>query len=307
MVDLDADRAQAVASRFGADDWTTSVEEAATLIDAAVVATPPASHAPIAVSLFQAGIDVLLEKPLASSAEGARQIAAAAAANDRVACVGLTRRHWHATRWLAGFLDSGARDEVEFFDWREGFGFGWPAETDYFIRSDDAGGGAFMDMGSHSIDLMLIWFGEAARVMYFDDNFGGVEADCELYVRMKSGAAGFVELSRTRELRNSVLVTGRGWSIEVPDVYGNELRGRPARILRQTFGGLRGDQLPQQTLPDLYVAQLEHFADAITRRATPEETLGDAVASLELIDACYRDRHALEMSWVAPGAEAAVP
>jgi predicted dehydrogenase len=298
VVDAEPSRAREVGERFGAARHTSDLAEAAELIDRAVVATPPGSHAPIAETLLAEGIHVLLEKPMATSGEEGRRIAAAAEASGSVVCVGLTRRHWHASRWLAAFMDAGARAEVEFFDWREGFGFGWPAETDYFIRNDDGGGGALLDMGSHTVDLMLMWFGEVARFSYFDDNFGGVEADCEIHLTTKAGAAGFVELSRTRQLRSSVLIQGRGWRIEVPDVYANELRAQPSSVLRQEFVGLRGDRLPAQTLPDLYVSQLEHFFAAIARGAGPAETLGDAIASLDLMSACYASRRPLELSWV---------
>src|SRR5919108_4478985 len=156
VVDAEPSRAQEVGERFGAARHTSDLAEAAELIDRAVVATPPGSHAPIAETLLAQGVHVLLEKPMATSGEEGRRIAAAAEASGGVVCVGLTRRHWHATRWLAAFLDAGARAEVEFFDWREGFGFGWPAETDHFIRNEDGGGGALLDMGSHTIGLMLM-------------------------------------------------------------------------------------------------------------------------------------------------------
>jgi len=66
ICDADADRARAAAELFGARYWTTQVEDLATMgIDCAVVATPhDAHHGPVAL-LLDAGVDVLVEKPMA--------------------------------------------------------------------------------------------------------------------------------------------------------------------------------------------------------------------------------------------------
>ena len=60
--------------------------------DAAVVATPTTTHAAVAVPLLEAGIDVLVEKPIAATREDAERIVAAAEANGRVLQVGHVER-----------------------------------------------------------------------------------------------------------------------------------------------------------------------------------------------------------------------
>src|SRR2546423_512035 len=211
-VDNNLERARSFAAEFGAERSTAELGELPELADCAIVSTPPASHAPVGCALLEQGVHTLIEKPLATSPEEGMQIAAAARAGGSVVWVGLMRRHWHATRWLEAFLDSGARSEVRSFDCREGWGFEWPAESDYFLRRD-AAGGVLLDMGSYVLDLVLAWFGQVADLSYRDDDYGGVEADCELRLRMESGAAGFVELSRTRVLSNAIHIEGPGWRV----------------------------------------------------------------------------------------------
>ena len=64
------------------------------------------------------------------------------------------------------------------------------------------------DIGVHVLDTLLWWTGDVARIRYADDNMGGVEADCEMQLDMVSGAAGYVELSRTRDLSNRCYLKG---------------------------------------------------------------------------------------------------
>ena len=60
--------------------------------DAVLIATPPATHAGLALAAIEAGCHVLVEKPLATSAADARAVITAAAARGRRLAVGFNRR-----------------------------------------------------------------------------------------------------------------------------------------------------------------------------------------------------------------------
>jgi hypothetical protein len=48
------------------------------------------------------------------------------------------------------------------------------------------------------VHILLIflygWLGDIEEYEYYDDSYGGVEADCKLHLILKSGAKGIVEL-----------------------------------------------------------------------------------------------------------------
>lgn len=71
-------------------------------IDACIVAAPTGLHAAIAVPLLEAGIDLLVEKPLAATPEDARAIAIAARRHGRTVAVGHVERFNPAWRAAAG-------------------------------------------------------------------------------------------------------------------------------------------------------------------------------------------------------------
>jgi predicted dehydrogenase len=71
------------------------------LADAAVVAAPTGLHAAVSLPLLEAGLDLLVEKPIAASVEDARAIVIAARRHGRVVAVGHVERFNPAWRMAA--------------------------------------------------------------------------------------------------------------------------------------------------------------------------------------------------------------
>jgi predicted dehydrogenase len=97
VVDVDAAQAQAVAGQFGCSALAT-VEDLFGRVEAASVAVPTLHHRGVAAALMAAGIDVLIEKPLASTLDEADELISLANANQRVVQVGHLERFNPAVR-----------------------------------------------------------------------------------------------------------------------------------------------------------------------------------------------------------------
>ncbi len=91
VVDSDAERAGAIASQYGCPAFG-SHRELAGEADAAVIAAPTCAHAEIGCKLLDAGIDVLVEKPIAADRAAAERLIDAAERNGRVLMVGHLER-----------------------------------------------------------------------------------------------------------------------------------------------------------------------------------------------------------------------
>ena len=92
VADVDSGRARAVAESHGVRavaDFTELIPE----IDAASVAVPTVSHREVTARLLEAGIHVLVEKPIASSLSEGREMVDLARRKARVLAVGHTERH----------------------------------------------------------------------------------------------------------------------------------------------------------------------------------------------------------------------
>ncbi len=100
VVDPDVNRADTVAREFGCKAFG-SVEQMLTThseVQAASVAAPTVHHLPVARDLMKAGVDVLIEKPLAAMLGEAEELVALAATHKRVAQVGHLERFNPAVR-----------------------------------------------------------------------------------------------------------------------------------------------------------------------------------------------------------------
>jgi predicted dehydrogenase len=100
VVDPDVSRADTVAREFGCKAFG-SVHQMLTThseLQAASVASPTVTHLPVAGELMKAGVDVLIEKPLAATLAEADELVAAAATHKRIAQVGHLERFNPAVR-----------------------------------------------------------------------------------------------------------------------------------------------------------------------------------------------------------------
>ncbi len=91
VADTDPERAAAMAKQYGGAAFG-SHRELAGKVDAAIVAAPTCVHAEIGCELLAAGIDVLVEKPIAAEREGAERLIEAAERHGRVLMVGHLER-----------------------------------------------------------------------------------------------------------------------------------------------------------------------------------------------------------------------
>jgi predicted dehydrogenase len=90
-----------------------SVAELAKEIDGAVVATPTTSHYDVARELLEAGVDVMVEKPITATADEARRLIDLAAKHGRIVQVGHVERYNPAIVAVASLVAASRYFEAE--------------------------------------------------------------------------------------------------------------------------------------------------------------------------------------------------
>jgi predicted dehydrogenase len=297
LVDTFIQRAEDLARKYGVPAVVADYREIEGMAHAAIVAVPNHLHAPVTIELLNRGIHVLVEKPMALTARECDAMIQAAQHSGTILAVGLEFRFCSDSDFIKQFLAAGLLGQIVSCDLRLGVVFDWPVESDYLFDKERAGGGVLMDLGVHVIDLLLWWLGDYESVAYADDALGGVESNCAMQVKFAGGATGTIEISRTRNLRNSCIFTGTRGRLEIELWSENpelrlELNGHNAYL----SGRLGGDGVVLDCGSALE-RQIDNFAQAIQNRREPMVSGQEGRRAVQFIESCYRNRRPLPEPW----------
>ncbi len=168
IVTADRERAERAAGEYPSavvEATADAVWERAAEHDFVVIATPNDAHVPLATRAIDAGLAVVVDKPLAPSSAAARELV------ERARSAGVPLTVFHNRRWDSDFLTLRrliAGGELgEIFDSSRGSSAGDRSSRAAAWResvSRPGGGGLLLDLGTHLVDQALELFGPAAEV-----------------------------------------------------------------------------------------------------------------------------------------------
>lgn len=249
---------------------------------AAVVATPAATHADLVERCLAAGVAVFCEKPLALDLAAARRLAEVASASGAILQVGFQRRHDASFARLHNRLAAGELGRVHAFTVAT---FDRTPPPPAYIPTS---GGLFRDMHIHDFDLVRWLFGEVAEVeamgaVLVDRAFadhGDVDTSA-LALRMESGTLGVITGARANPA---------GYVARL-DVYGS----RDADSVREE----RPHRDFLDRYPDAYRAELRAFLSAVRGEAGITCSAADGVEALRIAEAAalsHRERRPVRVA-----------
>jgi predicted dehydrogenase len=186
----DPERARGFARRHGFQHALSLGELLKTDVDVVYVATPPPQHRAHAVACLEAGKAVLVEKPFASDAAEAKEIAAAARRHGRFCMEAMWMRFTPAVRALVTELQHGKHGRVTRVEASLGFPHADPASR----------GSAVLDLGVYALSFVHAVLGPARAVKAL----GGLE-DASALLQW-DGAQGVVQCSLKSALSNDAVI-----------------------------------------------------------------------------------------------------
>jgi len=176
----DGEKARDYAARHGVPRW---YDDAASLTndpeaDAVYITTPPSSHMPYARQVAAAGKPVYVEKPMGCTYDECQAMLDACETAGVPLFVAYYRRALPRFRKVKELIADGAIGEVRFVNARL---YVAPDAGDYDrenlpwrVRPEIAGGGKFLDLGSHALDLFDHLLGPIAEVQGQAANLAGL-------------------------------------------------------------------------------------------------------------------------------------
>ncbi len=272
IVDIDRARAEGATAAHGGAALTDA-RELAGRVDAAIVAVPTSAHEAVACALLEAGIDVLVEKPIAVDADAAGRMIDSAARHGRMLQVG------HLERFNPAVLELERRATLPLFFEIHRLNLFSPRSLDVDV---------VLDLMIHDVDIVLALTGaEPAEIRAAGIRILSPKVDiANVRLQFPNGCvanltASRVSTERVRKLR--LFQPGQYLSL---DYARQDLTVFSVDAARQ-IGFL---QAPVEKREPLKL-QLEAFLDGVERRtvakcsgAAARQTLSVALAILDKIE-----------------------
>jgi predicted dehydrogenase len=251
-------------------------------IDAVYIPLPNHLHKAWTIRALAAGKHVLCEKPLALNAAEAREMAAAAAANDRLLLEGFMYRFHPRSRKIRKMVAGNLLGRIRFID--TAFSFQLDADDDDFRLRPEHGGGALLDVGSYGVSVARWLLGEEPESVQAQAIYGptGVDESIVGTLRFPGGCLAHIEASFSAALQQTFKVVGTEAVIELPHDAFIPWEA-PARF-RLRCGDETEGHLETVKGTDEYRRMVEHFADAALGRAPLAYSPADSIRNMRVLD-----------------------
>ncbi len=287
-----SDKAATLVKKYRIKTQFETVEQMLTAgdVEALVIGTPNFLHAPQAIAALEAGVHVLVEKPMAINSAEAEKMLAASQKSGAKLMVAHCWRFDQEVNWLKGEASKlGKIIRTKGYGVHTNWGPGG-----WFTQKALAGGGALADMGIHALDTARYLLGDPkpvsvyAKIGTFYKDFD-VDDTGVILVEWDNGATSYIE---------------SGWWQPHSDgpeagtqLYGEKGFGQlfPTRLLlpdaeaqkvaevKSGFKFPRKEHCPQS----MYDAQMAYFINCIRENKTPIPGGLEGWMNMKVVDAAY--------------------
>lgn len=200
--------------------------------DVAHVLTPPATHAPLALELLRAGVNVLVEKPLALATGEAEQVVAAARRAGRWVSVDHNRWFDPVVQEAAAIVEGGCIGSVVGVEVFQG------AEAGEADKHDDAAthwtarlpGGLLNNLASHPLYLARRFAGPLRDLRITAQRNGAYLEEVRLIAEGERALAGVTMSLRAQPFMNRLTILGTAATLEVNLNNMTLIERRPRRL-----------------------------------------------------------------------------
>jgi predicted dehydrogenase len=270
-------------------------------IDAVIVCSETNRHAELVTRIAEAGKHLFVEKPLGMGSADSYPMAEAINSAGVLFQTGYFMRSQPHHQFIKQQIETGAFGQITrvVHNNRHGGSLGRWFDTDWRWMADPsiAGVGAFGDLGTHSLDILLWWMGEVAEatgdIKVVLDNYDGCDEDGVGLLKFAGGAVGEIAAGWV-SVANPVV-------FEVSGTKGNALLCRNELYFQSKHvEGADGKQpWPAEKMPSALPHAFDLFLDAVAgKQNVPLVTPDEAAYRGVVMEAIYEG--AEQRTWVKP-------
>ena len=302
VMDVAEDRLEAVAKKYEARSYTSSADLYKDPdVDAVYIAIPTFQHCKEALRAAEAGKHVLCEKPMAMTVSEARQMIEACRRAKVKLGFGYMMRFHPLHVKLKGMVKAGQLGKLvmgraQLTCWYPPIDGAWRQDA------DKGGGGSFVDMGTHCIDVLEMFMGKVDKVSAFTSRLVQaypVEDTAVVSVMFRSGAVGVVDNHFNvpdEAVLNVLELYGSKGSVMAEGTIGQMSTGKMiARLQGETKGYAAAQQRSAVQAAEvfgdprnIYQAEIEEFCKAIEEDRQPPVPGEDGLWNLKIAVAAYQ-------------------
>lgn len=301
VYDIDADVNNTVAKKFNASAAQSIAELLQSDIDVVYIASPVNLHLEQAIACAKAKKHVFCEKPLGMTVEEAEKMIQICQQEGVYLGTGLMMRflaqHQAALKMIKeGQLGKPVYGRAQLSCW-------YPP-IDGAFRQDPAigGGGSLMDMGSHCIDLLEMFYGKVKNVSCFINNSvhdyksedsavvslffenGAIATVDSCFCIPDNSSKNILELYGSKGSILAKGTIGQGTSGEMVAYLETDTAGYDANQARNASGGIEINPAPV----NMYLSEIEEFSRAILEKREPSNNAAIGLQSQKVVTACYQ-------------------
>lgn len=308
--DINEVQLEKMGEKYGIIKLYTDMEEMFKVenLDAVSICTWNSDHATCSIAALNAGINVLCEKPMATSVEEAIAMKEAAEKNDKLLMIGFVRRFGNDCAILKEFMDVDYFGEIYYskatYLRRMGNPGGW------FGDKSRSGGGPLIDLGVHVIDFVRYVLGNPKPISVYgatfqklfdrknlkdeiqyssasktDNDICDVEDLASAMIRFDNGAVLSVEASfslniKKEEGKIELFGTKAGAKIDPELEIYTEINNYMADVNLKTNTALNFE--------GLFANEINHFVSCINDGKTCIAPAEDGIELMRILDAVYK-------------------
>jgi predicted dehydrogenase len=263
-------------------------------LDIVSICSPNYLHYPMIIKSLENNIHILCEKPVCISQKELDSVEAELSKKDLMFFTAFHKRYISIFPIIKKIIDNDSLGKISLV--RYAFAHLGPyishnalSKEKWFFDSGKAGGGVFLDLGVHSIDIFRYLIGDYKNIEGFNYNTTCTEMkdedNCNVLVRFQNEVLGIISVSWCTHPTELIEIFGTKGSISIDLVSNNLFNYKPETLKKNSFIYEAINHSISKNVPHHLL--IDHFIQCILQKKNENPNFEDGKRAVEFILEAY--------------------